>query len=209
MTVVRLQRIGLAFTALSVLLMIFIGAATATHADANSYLQKHTAIGHTSSEGSAEGSLIAPPSVCPAKGRAPAMASEEQTMLCLVNYARSVAGLPTLSLQLELEESSAEKSRDMLACDDFSHFACGREFSYWIRASGYLSVPCWHCGENIAWGRDAEGSARSIFIAFMHSELHRHNILGDYSSIGIDTRIGDLGWLGTVQVWTQHFGYRC
>jgi uncharacterized protein YkwD len=206
MTGLRLQRVGLAFTALSVLLMIFIGAATATHADAKSFLQKRSPTGRTSSEGA----LIAPPPVCPTQARpAPSPAAEEQTMLCLIAYARTAGGLPTLSPQPALEISAAQKSRDILDCDEFSHFACGREFTFWIRASGYMSVPCWHVGENIAWGRGAEGTARSIFIALMRSELHRHNILGSYTSVGLDTRVGNIGWQGTVQVWTQHFGAQC
>jgi uncharacterized protein YkwD len=154
--------------------------------------------------------LLAPPNVCPGGERvgAPAIA-QEQTMLCMVQYARQASGLPSLTVNSALEASAAQKSHDMLACQEFSHNACGREFSYWIRASGYMSVSCWHVGENLAWGRAGMGTARAIFIAFLQSDTHRHNMLGEYTSIGIDTRVGNLGWQGTVQVWAQHFGSQC
>jgi uncharacterized protein YkwD len=156
------------------------------------------------------GPLIAPPAACPAPDRpGTAAAAQEQAMLCLIDFARRGAGLPGLAPLDPLATSAALKSRDMLACDEFSHFACDREFTYWIRAGGYMSVPCWHVGENIGWGRGTEGTLRSTFIALMRSDLHRRNILGDYTGIGIDTRLGNLGWQGTVQVWTQHFGSQC
>lgn len=154
--------------------------------------------------------LVAPPAVCLGGERpgVPAPA-QEQTMLCLVDYARQAEGLPGLTPNPALEGSAALKSRDLIACQEFSHYACGREFDYWIRASGYMSVPCWHVGENIAWGRGSLGTPRAIFITFLQSDTHRHNMLGEYTAIGIDTRVGKLGWQGTVQIWTQHFGSQC
>ena len=156
------------------------------------------------------GRLIAPVATCPQADRTDlTAAAQEQSMLCMTDFARLEAGLPGLTPSPALELSASLKTRDILACDDFSHFACGREFTYWIRSGGYMSVPCWHVGENIAWGRAGDGSTRSIFVAFMRSELHRHNILGDYTAIGVATRVGSLGWQGKVQVWTEHFGSHC
>jgi uncharacterized protein YkwD len=130
-------------------------------------------------------------------------------MLCLIDFARRASGLPSLDRVPDLASSAAHKSRDMLRCNAFSHEACGREYSHWIRASGYMSVPCWRIGENIAWGRGRSGSPRSIFIALIHSASHRRNILGRFTEVGIDTRTGNLSPLGRVQVWTQDFGSQC
>ena len=127
-------------------------------------------------------------------------------MLCMVNHARLAYGLAPLAEDPSLGGSAERKSGDILACDDFSHFACGREFTHWMAETGYLSQSCWWVGENIAWGRGVEGTPREIFGALMRSQTHRENILGGYEQVGIDSRAGSLGFLGPVRVWTQHFG---
>lgn len=127
-------------------------------------------------------------------------------MLCMTDYARRQVGLTGLAEAEPLSESSRQKARDILRCDEFDHFACGREFSHWMRKAGYLAASCWRVGENIAWGRHRLGSARSIFIALMRSPTHRENILGDYRQIGLHVHTGTLGDFGRTRVWTQHFG---
>jgi uncharacterized protein YkwD len=156
------------------------------------------------------GSLIASPSACPGQEDLAAGASaQEQTMRCMTDFARVQAGIGSLSDSQQLDLSAQEKSADVLGCDSFSHEACGREFSYWMRQSGYMSSSCWHVGENLAWGAGEYGTVRSIFRAWMRSPEHRHNILGDYSEMGIDLATGDLeGETGT-HVWTEHFGSHC
>jgi len=130
-------------------------------------------------------------------------------MRCMINYARHQAGLSELADSNALDRSAEDKSRDVLGCDSFSHFACGREFTYWMRETGFLAAPCWHVGENLAWGTGSYGSVGSIFRALMRSPTHRENILGDYGQIGIDMRVGDLEGHGPSHVWTQHFGSHC
>lgn len=153
--------------------------------------------------------LLAPTSVCPgqdALGAPPA--AQEQTMLCLTNFAREQFGEPPLTSSEALEGSARAKARDVIRCDEFSHYACGREFGYWIRASGYLSAPCWRDGENLAWGAGEYGSVGSIFRAWMRSTAHRENILGDFEEVGIDLVAGRLEG-SRARVWTQHFGSHC
>lgn len=154
--------------------------------------------------------LIAPASACPEQANleAPATA-QEGTMLCMVNFARAQSGEGNLEAATELTESAREKAGDILACDSFSHNACGREFSYWMRQSGYTSAPCWRVGENLAWGSGEYGSVRSIFRAWMRSPEHRVNILGDFSQTGIDLRTGVLAGSPGTKVWAQHFGTTC
>ncbi len=130
-------------------------------------------------------------------------------MLCMVNFARGQSGLAELGPNAELEASAREKTRDIFRCDSFSHYACGREFAYWIRANGYLASECWRAGENLAFGSGGYGSVRSIFRAWMRSPEHRANILGDYAETGIDLATGTLEGFGGTKVWTQHFGSHC
>jgi uncharacterized protein YkwD len=154
--------------------------------------------------------LIAPASVCPNQSAlVAAPAAQEKTMLCMTNFAREQFGERPLAPAAALEESAHSKARDVLRCDEFSHYACGREFAYWIRASGYLSAPCWHDGENLAWGAGDFGTVGSIFRAFMRSTTHRENILGDFEEVGIDLAAGTLEGHAGTRVWAEHFGSHC
>lgn len=154
--------------------------------------------------------LIAPAGTCPGQTKLDApVAAQERAMLCMTNFARAEVGLGALASNPELEGSAREKARDILRCDSFSHYACGREFAYWIRASGYLSTECWRAGENLAFGSGSYGTVRSIFRAWMRSPEHRENILGDYAETGIDLVTGTLEGFAGTKVWTQHFGSHC
>jgi uncharacterized protein YkwD len=155
-------------------------------------------------------SLVAPLETCPnQESRAASAAAQEQTMLCMTNFARAQAGESGLETNAALAESARDKSRDILECDSFSHYACGREFTYWMRATGYLSAQCWKVGENLAYGNGEYGTVRSIFRAWMRSPEHRANILGEFSQIGIDLQPGTLSDTGRTSIWTQHFGSHC
>jgi uncharacterized protein YkwD len=158
----------------------------------------------------AGGRLIAPPSACPGQesSNAPA-AAQESTMLCMADYARTHVGLTELVPAEELEQSAGDKADDILRCDSFSHFACGREFTYWMRQTGYMSSPCWRVGENLAWGTGSYGTVRSIFRAWMNSPEHRLNILDDFTQTGISLRVGTLAGQPGTHVWAQHFGSHC
>jgi uncharacterized protein YkwD len=156
------------------------------------------------------GRLIAPQSACPGQERLDASAeAQEATMLCMVGFARVQAGLTQLATDEALEQSAADKGDDILRCDSFSHFACGREFTYWMRQTGYISSSCWRVGENLAWGTGEYGTVRSIFRAWMASPGHRANILDDFSQIGINLRVGTLAGQAGTHVWTEHFGSHC
>jgi uncharacterized protein YkwD len=155
-------------------------------------------------------SLIAPVAACPNQANPSASReAQRQSMRCMTDFARSHAGLGELSDSPQLDLSAEEKTADVLGCDSFSHTACDRDFTYWIRESGYLSEPCWHAGENLAWGAGSYGTVRSIFQAWMRSPGHRRNILGDYDDLGLSLQAGELGGLGGVDVWAAHFGSRC
>jgi len=74
--------------------------------------------------------LLAPPSACPNQGDVSLPAEAQETaMHCLVSFARSTAGLRTLSRDPDLMDAAARKGRDMFACGEFSHSACGLPFT--------------------------------------------------------------------------------
>lgn len=155
-------------------------------------------------------SLIAPAAACPNQAGAPASASaQEQAMRCMTDFARAAAGLGALADSAQLDLSAQGKGADVLRCNSFSHTACGREFAYWMREAGYMSEPCWHVGENLAWGTGSYGTVRSIFRAWMRSPEHRRNILGDYEALGLNRQVGELEGQANTVVWTAHFGSHC
>lgn len=156
------------------------------------------------------GGLIAPPSACIGQTWLYASRSaQETTMRCMVRYARRNAGLPPLADVQSLDRSALRKAGDILHCDSFSHSACGRDFAYWIRLSGYPRSRCWRMGENLAWGTGEHGTVREIFRAWILSPPHRRNILGLYGQIGSALRVGTLAGNRATHVWVQHFGPRC
>lgn len=155
-------------------------------------------------------SMIAPASACPHQTARHALAvNQEQTMLCMVNFARAQVGEAPLEANATLSQSARDKAGDIFRCDSFSHYACGREFGYWMRRVGYISSQCWRIGENLAWGTGAYGTVRSIFRAWMKSPEHRENILGDYAQTGIELRSGRLDGVSGTRVWAEHFGTNC
>jgi uncharacterized protein YkwD len=153
---------------------------------------------------------LAPLSVCPGQNSLDApLPVQKRAMRCMTDYARRNAGLGGLGEARQLGRSASGKSRDILRCDSFSHYACGRDFTYWMRQSGYLAASCWRAGENLAWGTGEAGTVRAIFRAWLNSPGHRRNILGRYRQIGVGLKIGDLEGHDDTRVWTQHFGTHC
>ena len=108
------------------------------------------------------------------------------TILELVNKARSSAGLKTLVLEDRLSAAAQEHSADM-ACNDFiSH--TGSDGSLWyqrVSAQGYANSNS--ARENIYVGNPAfGGDAQGAFDWWMNSQIHRDNILNNgVTQIGI------------------------
>ncbi len=154
--------------------------------------------------------LIAPTSVCANQtDLGDSVAVQEQAMRCMTNYARTHSGLGQLGNAAGLDRSASDKNHDIIRCDEFSHYACGRNFTYWMQRSGYLAARCWRAGENIAWGTSDLATVRSIFTAWVHSPEHLANLLGRYSQIGIALSVGNLQGHHKAHVWTQDFGSHC
>ncbi len=163
-----------------------------------------------SSEGPAQQEPIAAAGFCPGKDDADASQTIQlEAMRCLIDSARRDAGLAPLSVSSRLDRSAEAKSADILRCNDFDHYACGRDFNYWLGRVGYLRARCWRVGENLAWGSSPRTTARQIFRLLIHSPEHRANILGPYSQVGVGLRVGNLRGHSAAHVWTQHFGSHC
>ena len=124
-------------------------------------------------------------------------------MLCLHDYARHQAGLPSLRTPATLMRAAAAKSSDIARCG-FSHSACGRPVSYRVDWAGYRWT---RFGENIAYATGSPlPTAREVFSAWLHSTEHRANILDPaYQDVGVGSHLGTLGG-ATARFWVAEFG---
>lgn len=170
------------------------------------FLAAATALAGVAVASSPPAAALASRAGCPGQGNAGAPSTaQEQTMLCLVNHARQARGLAPLQTPRSLTKAADRKSGDVIRCDEFSHEACGREFTYWMNRFGYNG--CYE-GENLAWGSGPYATPISIFRLWMHSQGHRENILGPYQDTGLGLRVGTLEGNGGAHVWTEEFGSR-
>ncbi len=154
---------------------------------------------------------VAPPGAClgdSAIGAPPA--SEQETMACLVNWARVKRGMRPLRLSVKLRAAAELKIADELRCNDFSHTPCGVPFLSIFQRSGYVasSVRMWAVGENLAWGQGDLSSPRATITAWLNSPHHRANLFDPrWTDLGIGYR-PPTGFLGyeSVALWVNEFG---
>lgn len=126
-----------------------------------------------------------------------------QVMLCLHDYARHQAGLPSLHVSATLMRAAWAKSADIARCG-FNHRACGYTLSYRADWAGYR----WNrFGENIAYATGSPlPSARIVFAAWLRSGDHRANILDPaFRDIGVGSRRGAFEGAGA-RFWVTEFG---
>jgi uncharacterized protein YkwD len=153
-------------------------------------------------------SLIAPESACPGQSD-PSMpaTAQEQTMLCMHEYARAQAGVRPLSVSKDLRVSSTRKARDIRHCHQFSHEACGRDPFYWVRRVGF-EHGSWGVGENLALGSGPTATVRSRMTAWIYSDMHRSVLLTSrFDQVGISLVSGRYRGTRGAMIWVSHFGY--
>jgi uncharacterized protein YkwD len=154
---------------------------------------------------------LAPTDKCtPQTDRSASVASQELAMRCMVNYARRAAGVsPLVGTNEKLMVSADRKAADILRCQQFSHTACGRPFTYHMQQVGY-ATGCYGAGENIAWGSGSYGTVRSIMSGWLNSDGHRANILNPkYKEHGVALVVGTMSGYSNAAVWVNQFGYKC
>jgi hypothetical protein len=117
------------------------------------------------------------------------------------NEERQKAGLPTLTLNMELTQAALAKGQDMMSDQYWAHIAPdGTTPWYFMQQAGYKYTVA---GENLA--RDF-GDTPTMVAAWMNSPTHRANILNPkYQEIGIAVIDGNLEGYDTTLV-VQMFG---
>jgi uncharacterized protein YkwD len=154
--------------------------------------------------------LLAPTSRCAGQiDQTASVARQTRAMRCMIAYARRKAGRrPLKSAPKQLRRAAGNKARDIVRCNQFSHTACGRPFTFWLSRAGYTRG-CYGAGENLGWGSGGSGSVRSILLAWLNSAGHRKNLLDrSFRAQGVALARGTLSGV-PAQVWVHELGYRC
>jgi len=128
-------------------------------------------------------------------------AISNDVIVSMLNLERQEAGLPPLSTNPLLTNSSAAKSDDMMRLNYWSHNAPdGSEPWHFFYENGYDFE---YAGENLAKGFVSDDG---VVKGWMNSPAHRANVLGaNYSEVGISVVAGDLLGESTILV-VAHFG---
>lgn len=155
---------------------------------------------------------LAPPGACPeADLPGAAIADQVNEMLCLINYARSKKGVPTVATSPLLASSTRIKADDIVRCDDFSHTACGHSVTYPFERAGYIAPGYdWGVGENLAWGTGTYGTPRGAMRGWLYSDPHRENIFTPSwreQGVALQRPQTFQGYTDN-SVWVSHFGWR-
>jgi uncharacterized protein YkwD len=123
----------------------------------------------------------------------------EGPMLERVNQERSAQGLPALCSNSKLQQSAQRHSDDQATHDFMNHTGSdGSSMAQRITEAGYD----WRgVAENVAAG---QVDVNQVMDDWMNSEGHRHNILGDYTMLGVAYAYTPDGLYH--HFWTQDFG---
>jgi uncharacterized protein YkwD len=155
---------------------------------------------------------IAPESTCPGATDLDADPRVQiQVELCLLNYARSAAGVRPLAVSPLLMRSAELKAADIVRCREFSHDACGVDVRQPFAASGYFAANVEsRFGENLAWGGAEDGSPRGALLGWLDSPAHRANLLrADWQEQGLAlVEVRDFRGVEDSRIWVSHFGRR-
>ncbi|HWL58712.1 MAG TPA: CAP domain-containing protein [Paracoccus sp. (in: a-proteobacteria)] len=140
--------------------------------------------------------------------------ANERYFASLVNQARRAEGLPALTLERRLNDSSEDHSRWMLTADVFSHTGRGGSSARErMEAAGFTLRGDWMTAENIAYvgitgEADLSDEIRALHQMLMNSPGHHRNIMSDAAYIGIGLEVGLLRVNGQdhrVLMATQNF----
>jgi uncharacterized protein YkwD len=113
------------------------------------------------------------------------------------NKERAKEKLPPLTLEPRLTEAALEHAKDMAEHGFMGHEGSDESTPQQrVANAGYRYV---RTGENVAAGYK---DVAEVMLAWMESPGHRHNVMGDYSEIGLARELGKDG----KPYWCANFG---
>jgi uncharacterized protein YkwD len=153
---------------------------------------------------------VAPESACPrADDLSASIPVEQQVQLCLLNYARGVAGVGPLNISPALMSSAKYKADDIVRCNQFAHDACGFDVRQRFADAGYFrSDVRSRFGENLAWGSVEAGSPRGALLGWLDSAEHRANLFKpEWTDQGVAlVYLPSFRGVASSRIWVSHFG---
>lgn len=152
---------------------------------------------------------------CAGAGRSPARLSMHRlrtSVLCMVNRYREHYALPPLRFNADLRRSATRHSVSMVEGGYFGHTGPGGStLGDRVQRAGYLGgFNRFLVGENIGGGVGRFGSPLSVCRAWMHSPMHRANILDRHFrdfGVGVSRGYPTLRMAGAL-TYTLDFGTR-
>jgi uncharacterized protein YkwD len=152
--------------------------------------------------------LLAPESACPGQNDASLpVATQVNAMVCMQRWARNEQHLSGLRLSKQLRASSERKARDIRHCEQFSHYACGRNAFYWEQRVGFFHGT-YGAGENLALTYGADTTVRGAMDLWLNSAEHRRNLLTpSYRELGVTLVTGRFEGNDGAHIWVSQFGY--
>ncbi len=154
---------------------------------------------------------MAPETACPRADLRASVRVEEQVGLCLLNYARGVAGVGPLNISPALMNSAKYKADDIVRCNQFAHDACGFDVRQRFADSGYFrSDVRSRFRENLAWGSIEAGSPRGVLLGWLDSAEHRANLFKpEWTDQGIAlVYVPSFRGVASSRIWVSHFGHQ-
>jgi hypothetical protein len=99
--------------------------------------------------------------------------AQVETMLCLIDFARTQAHVPLLNVSALLSSSARLKGEGIVRCGAFAHSPCGEDPDAGVRDLGYDGS----FGENLYVGDGRFGAPRVALDRWLNSPGHRENLL--------------------------------
>lgn len=122
-------------------------------------------------------------------------------LLDTTNDVRVANGKDRLNLNSQLTTSAQLKANDMVDKNYWSHVAPdGTQPWHWFEQAGYAYTIA---GENLAYGFN---TGAEVTTAWMNSEAHKANIMGDYADIGFGIASSGQYQDGAYTVVVAHYG---
>jgi len=158
--------------------------------------------------GVSDSELLATAETCPgSRSLRVSAAKRREALMCLINYARASSGLPPVRSSGALSRVAHAKGRDVVACSDFSHTACGKSAFAYVVSSGFRFRLV---GENLFYSQRPVGSARDAFLAWLRSPPHRKLLfLPSFSDAGTAVfKLRRFSGTARVELWVLELAQR-
>jgi uncharacterized protein YkwD len=140
------------------------------------------------------------------------LSASEKRVLDLHHNARKRRELKPLCVHPILTQAARAHTKEMLDRQYFSHDSFnGETLRERLERFGYTSsgYTYYYVGENISWGCGSYGTPDKTFERWMHSTVHRENILWSrFRQVGIGVLTGTYKNCSQVTMYTVDFGTR-